>query len=79
MLGRMKTDLKQIEAQARALAAEERAKLAESMLESLQEPISEIESAWAEEVERRVAAFDRGEMPSYPAEDVFAEARRLSR
>lgn len=29
--------------------------------------------------EERVAAFDRGETPAYAAEDVFAEARRLSR
>lgn len=42
-------------------------------------PVAEIEAAWAAEIERRVAAFDRGEMQSYPAEDVFAEARRLMR
>lgn len=75
----MATSLKQIEEQARTLTPDERAKLAESMLESLHEPLSDIESAWAEEIELRVAAFDRGEFPSYPAEDVFAEARRLSR
>lgn len=75
----MSASLKQIEEQARALSAEERAKLAESMLESLHSPVSEVESTWAEEIERRVAAFDRGEIPSYPAEDVFAESRRLSR
>lgn len=75
----MSASLKQIEEQARALSAEERAKLAESMLESLHAPVSEVEAAWAEEIERRVAAFDRGEIPSYSAEDVFAEARRLSR
>lgn len=75
----MSASLKQIEEQARALSAEERAKLAESMLESLHAPVSEVEAAWAEEIERRVAAFDRGEIPSYPAEDVLAEARRLSR
>jgi putative addiction module component (TIGR02574 family) len=75
----MPASLKQIEEQARTLGAEDRAKLAESMLESLQAPISEVEAAWAQEIERRVAAFDRGEIPSYPAEDVFAEARRLSR
>lgn len=71
--------LKRIEEQARALSVEERAKLAESMLESLHTPIAEVEAAWAEEIERRVAAFDRGEIPSYSAEDVFAEARRRSR
>ncbi len=75
----MSASLKKIEEQARALSAEERAKLAESMLESLRVPLSEIESAWAEEIERRVVAFDHGEIPSYAAEDVFAEARRLSR
>jgi putative addiction module component (TIGR02574 family) len=75
----MSVSLKQIEEQARALSAEERAKLAESMLESLHAPLSEIEAAWAEEIEQRVAAFDRGDIPSYAAEDVFAEARRISR
>ena len=75
----MTTSLKQIEEQAKALSAVERAKLAESMLESLHVPVSEVEAAWAEEIERRVAAFDRGEIPAYAAEDVFAEARRLSR
>lgn len=75
----MSTSLKQIEEQARSLNAEDRAQLAESMLESLHTPVSEVEAAWAKEIDRRVAAFDRGEIPSYPAEDVFADARRLSR
>lgn len=75
----MSLSLEQIEEQARTLSAEERAKLAQSMLESLYVPSSEIESAWAAEIERRIAAFDRGEVPAYAAEDVFAEARRLSR
>jgi putative addiction module component (TIGR02574 family) len=75
----MSASLKQIEEQARALNAEERAKLAESMLESLHSPLADIEAAWAEEIEQRVAAFDRGEIPAYAAEDVFAEARYISR
>ena len=75
----MSSSLEKIEAQAKALSAEERAKLAEAMLESLHSPVTEIEAAWAEEIERRVAAFERGESPAYAAEDVFAEARRLSR
>jgi len=75
----MPTSLKQIEKQARALTAEDRAKLAESLLESLQSPISDIEKAWAEEIEQRIASFDRGEISAYPAEDVFADARRITR
>jgi len=75
----MSASLEQIEDQARALSPEERAKLAQSMLESLHSPLADIEAAWEAEIERRVAAFERGEVPLYPAEDVFAEARRLSR
>ena len=68
--------LKSIEEQARALSAEDRARLAESMLESLHISISEIEALWAEEIEERVSAFDHGEIASYSAEEVFAEAHR---
>lgn len=76
----MASPLKEIEQQARALAAEDRAQLAESLLESLHgTPLSEIEAAWAREIEDRVAAFERGETQAYAAEDVFAEARHLSR
>ncbi len=75
----MPVSLKQIEEQARALSIEERAKLAEFLLESLRAPVSEVEAAWAEEIESRVAAFDRGEITAYAAEDVLAEARRLAR
>ena len=77
--GLMSASLKQIEDQARALTPEERARFAESLLESLHSPLAEIERAWAEEIEQRVVAFDRGEIPAYAAENVFAEARRMSR
>jgi putative addiction module component (TIGR02574 family) len=58
---------------------EERARLAEAMLESLHSPLVDVERAWAQEIEQRVAAFDRGEIPAHVAADVFAEARRLLR
>ncbi len=75
----MPPSLKQMEEQARALSPDDRAKLAQSILDSLHTPVADIEAAWAVEIEKRVAAFDRGELQSYPAEDVFAEARRLLR
>ena len=71
--------LKQIEEQALGLNGEERAKLAEVMLESLSAPIAEIEAAWAGEIEQRVAAYDRGDIQTHAAEDVFAEAKRLGK
>jgi len=71
--------LAELEQQACTLLPEERAQLAEVLLESLHESsLSEIELEWEREIEKRVAAFDKGEQQTYPAEDVFAEARRMT-
>jgi putative addiction module component (TIGR02574 family) len=71
---------REIEEQVRYLSSEERAILAEILLESLREPpVTAIEQAWEREIERRVAAFERGELESVSAESLFAEARRLGR
>jgi putative addiction module component (TIGR02574 family) len=76
----MSDTLKELEAQARSLSPEERARLAESLLESLRDaPLAEIEKAWEMEIAERAAAYDRGELPTFSAESVFAEARRLAR
>ncbi len=76
----MSDTLKELEAQARSLLPEERARLAEMLLESLRDaPLAEIEKAWEVEIAERAAAYDRGELPTFSAEDVFAEARRLAR
>ena len=42
-------------------------------------PLAEIEATWDREIEKRVAAYDRGELETFSAESVFAEARRLAR
>jgi putative addiction module component (TIGR02574 family) len=76
----MSDALKELETQVRALSPEERARLAEMLLESLRDaPLAEIEQAWEREIEERTAAYDRGEVPTVDAEAVFAEARRLAR
>ncbi len=76
----MSNTLEEIEQRARSLSAEERAHLAEVLLESLQEsPLAEIEAAWDREIGERALAYDRGESQMIAAEDVFAEARRLGR
>jgi putative addiction module component (TIGR02574 family) len=72
--------LAEVEEQARTLSPEERARLAEVLLESLQDDaLREIETAWQQEIQERVAAYDRGEVKTYAAEEVFAEAKRLCR
>ena len=74
----MSTLLEDIELQTRQLSPDDRARLAEMLLESVQEPtISEIEAAWDVEISARIAAWKRGETVTYAAEDVLAEARAL--
>ena len=72
--------LAELEQQARALPPDDRARLAEVLLESLQAtPLSEVEAAWNREITERIAAYDRGDLQTIYAEDVFAEARRNTR
>ncbi len=70
----------ELEQQARALPAEDRARLVEVLLDSLrQTEIAEIEAEWKREIANRVAAYERGEAQTFAAEEVFAEARRLAK
>ena len=72
----MSSSLHHIEEQARSLSAEDRAKLAEFMLESLHTSIEEIEAASSEEIALRIDAFKNGDISAYSAEQVFADARQ---
>jgi putative addiction module component (TIGR02574 family) len=76
----MSPSFREIEEQARSLPPEERARLAESLLESLrQEGITEVETAWEQEIEARVAAYRRGEEEAIDGETVLAELRQIAR
>jgi putative addiction module component (TIGR02574 family) len=76
----MSITLTELEQQARALPAEDRARLVEVLLDSLrQTEIAEIEAEWKREIANRVAAYERGEAQTFAAEEVFAEARRLAK
>jgi putative addiction module component (TIGR02574 family) len=58
-----------------SLPPRSRAKLAEQLLESLDDPKQkEIDRLWAEEVEGRIDAYERGELRAIPGQEVF---RRL--
>ncbi len=75
----MSLTLAELTEQARRLSAEERACLAEVLLESLREAVpGDIEAAWDREISERAAAYDRGDARTFPAEQVFGEARRLT-
>ncbi len=60
--------------------SEQRAQLASFLLATL-EPTDggDIEAVWVQEAERRLAAFEAGEMEVVSAEEVFAEGRRRLR
>jgi putative addiction module component (TIGR02574 family) len=76
----MSTLFAEIERQARQLPEQERAQLAQLLLESLPgAEWAEYQQEWQQEIEARIAADERGEAVSHPAEDVFAEARALCR
>lgn len=72
-------EVSDIEKMARLLSPEDRARLAQILLDSLRTPeLDEIESAWKREIDARTAAYERGEIKTYAAEEVLAEARRLT-
>lgn len=60
-----------------ALPPEERIRLAEELLSSVQESDEEIEAAWAQEIERRLEEVESGTAKLIPADEVFAEIRTL--
>ena len=76
----MARNAEDIAAEALELPLTARAKLANQLLESL-EDISEEESdaLWAEEAEQRYAAYLAGEIQAVPAEEVFAKLRSCQR
>lgn len=69
----------EIEQHAAQLLPNDRAKLAEFLLESLQDPFgADVEKVWGEEISRRVSAYENGETSTFSADVVFAEAMRLA-
>jgi putative addiction module component (TIGR02574 family) len=62
----------------RLLPLEERERLVEGLLESLNESASSsLDPAWEAEIEKRLSEYDRGEVQAIDADVVFAKARRL--
>jgi putative addiction module component (TIGR02574 family) len=75
----MGTLVEELSQKARTLPPEERVRLAEELLATVQEVDEEVEAAWDEEIRRRIAEIDNGTAKLIPADEVFAEVRRLLR
>jgi putative addiction module component (TIGR02574 family) len=64
-------------AEALELPPVERAELVENLLSSFEfQSRKTFDALWAQEAEDRIDAFERGEMTSIPAKDVFAEIEK---
>lgn len=70
----MSTRLEVLENEALKLTISEHAVLAQWLLASL-DADAEVEEAWAIEVERRIAAVERGEMTDIPMAEALATLR----
>ena len=70
----MSTQFEILEAEVLKLVSADRALLAEHLIASLDED-NEIDSAWAVEVERRVAEVESEMIVGMPFEEVIAQAR----
>ena len=67
----------QILKDALSLSATERIALVERLLASLDSLASEhIDVLWGQEAEDRIEAFERGEIPTIAAKDVFDDIRK---
>ena len=61
---------------ARTLAPEDRARLAEELLASLEHPLeAEVDAAWDAELRRRIAEVESGAARLLPADEVFRRVR----
>lgn len=71
------TDLvAELSARAQALAPEDRARLAEELLASLDPRVADVQAAWDEELRRRIDEVERGTVALVAASDAFAQVRR---
>ena len=76
----MTTLVEELSERARSLGPEDRARLAEDLLASLEgESDSDAEAAWEQEIRRRVDEVKIGSAKFVSAEEVYAETKRIYR
>ena len=74
----MTTLVDELSQRARALSPEDRARLADELLASLDEQVDhDAEAVWEKEIGRRVGEIKSGKAKLVPADEVFAETARI--
>ena len=69
----MNEQVKKLADEASKLSPDERAELVEGILTTLDQPDPQIDALWLQECERRMEAFDRGEITAIDAKEVLAK------
>ena len=72
----MTATIETVEAAAMSLSESERIHLAHQLARSVSHSTPEIETAWLDEVERRIALQDAGKVDDIDAEDLYRKLRR---
>lgn len=76
----MSSNLKEVEGKARELSQQDRARLALSLIQSLEsQDDGDVSEAWRAEVESRWNDIERGDVTTTPATEAFSEVRRSLR
>jgi putative addiction module component (TIGR02574 family) len=57
--------------QALTLNVNERTKLIDELFKSIDKPDEEIDQIWADEADKRLEAYRKGEIKAVPMEDIF--------
>ncbi len=69
---------KELIAEISGLPVEQRAKIADHILKTLNTPDPDIETAWIEEVEKRVEEYEKGKVDLVPAREVFRSLKEIT-
>ena len=74
------TDLvSELTERAKSLPTEQRARLAEQILATLDPCEADVDAAWDEEIRKRIEEIETGAVKTVPAEQAFAQVRQALR
>ncbi len=68
--------VKEIIEEATSLPVEERVAVIDSLLQTINPPVAEIEAEWIRAAKRRLAELRSGKVKPIPGNEVFAKVRR---
>jgi putative addiction module component (TIGR02574 family) len=72
----MSVETREIIDRALELSVEEKARIVDELLSSMNEPDEAVDALWRKEVEDRIAAYNSGKLRSVSLEEVLAKYRK---